>query len=61
MASRLGSHVTIDCPICPEPVDLPLQDHGVDFSQHPHVVNLTLDVRPLHDHVAATHRKTEAT
>lgn len=61
MASLLGSHVTISCPICPEQVDIPIQERGVDFGQHPRVVTVTLDPSPLHEHVATTHRTTEAT
>jgi hypothetical protein len=61
MASLLGSHLTIPCPICTTPVDILLQERGVDFGRHPHVVTVSLDFGPLHDHVATTHRKTEAT
>lgn len=61
MASLFGSHLTIPCPICPEPVDIPLQQRGVDTDRHPHVVIVALDFSQLHDHVATTHRKTEAT
>lgn len=61
MASFLGSHVTIDCPICPAPVDIPIHEQGLDTTRHPHVVTVALDFSQLHEHVATTHRKTETT
>jgi hypothetical protein len=55
MASLLGSHVPIDCPVCPEQVEIPL--HQLDVSNG--VVTVSLDFAPLHEHVAAGHKTSE--
>ena len=45
------THITLACPVCDEPVKLPLRTGAV----LDRTVQLSLDNRPLNEHVAVEH------
>ncbi|NUR01358.1 MAG: hypothetical protein HOY79_33985 [Streptomyces sp.] len=47
MAS-LGTHVPVECPVCDEPVRLPIADVSTSRS----ALTVQIDTAPLHAHVA---------
>jgi len=51
MAS-LGSSVRVPCPSCQEPTTVPVAAGGREGN----VLTVTIDLGPLHAHVAAAHR-----
>jgi hypothetical protein len=65
MASLAASTVRVDCPICPAAVEIPVRDRGIDVhaGEGPAgaVVNLSLDMQPWRDHIAAAHTATRGT
>ncbi|MEW2301988.1 hypothetical protein AB0958_18775 [Streptomyces sp. NPDC006655] len=55
MASFLGTHVPVDCPVCSEEVKIPIREMGVTNN----VITVGLNMAPLHEHVANGHQSTQ--
>ncbi|MFI5814836.1 hypothetical protein ACIA7S_28255 [Streptomyces sp. NPDC051643] len=56
MASPLGTHIPVDCPVCADEVQLPVLKSRRDGL----VITVTFDTEPLHDHID-THEPTRET
>jgi hypothetical protein len=59
--------ITIECPICPDEVEVPIHQNGTarictDGDGPPAgVFDLTIDMRPWREHIAAAHTPTRET
>lgn len=59
--------VTVDCPICPAEVEIPVRQNGTartrDDGDGPPaaVFDLTIDMRPWREHITAAHNATRGT
>jgi hypothetical protein len=53
MASPLGTHVSIDCPLCPDQVNVPVTPADGDDN----VLTVSIDFGAWRDHIAATHTR----
>lgn len=56
MAS-LGSSIPVDCPICTDAVDIPMQE----IAREGTVLTVTIDVGVLGQHIATAHSRAGAT
>ncbi|MFF1284290.1 hypothetical protein ACFVY4_26560 [Streptomyces sp. NPDC058299] len=53
MASPLGTHVPVDCPLCDSSVNIPVTETGRDGT----LLTVTLDLGVLRQHVTTAHQR----
>jgi hypothetical protein len=59
MASLLGTHVPIDCPCCPDQVDVPIKQTDVKGgAPDDYVVTIEVDLSAWRKHIEAAHTAT---
>lgn len=49
--ATLGTHITMACPICADPIAISIRVTGTDTAR----LTATLDSEPVRQHVAAAH------
>jgi hypothetical protein len=64
MASLLGGHVPIDCPVCPDQVDVPIRQVGgdgeietVECGHNDLIVTIEVDLSAWLQHIEAAHAR----